>query len=487
MALPTFGGLSLASRTASADTGDLVLNLEGGAGYMLSSDQRKLLHFGWDFEGALHPGIVIADPLTLQLAVSSWWFPTSHNGTGRASLVGFGLRLDPQAGAGRFVVDAHAGAGITGGVERFMFDAGLGYEFSLTKQVGLGPMFRYGQVMHDQSADPTSDARFFAVVASLTWRQMPPPPPPPPVVQAPPPNAPPPVKDTDGDGIPDDQDVCPTDPVGAHGDTRVNRKGCPAIDSDNDGVTDDVDQCPDVPQGAAADPEHAGCPDKDDDKDGVPNHQDQCPTQPAGLQPDPARAGCPAPDKDGDSVPDAVDACPDKAGAPSSDPKKNGCPGLVHIEAGKIRIHQQVFFATGKDAVLPKSFPLLKAVADVLKSTPSIKKVRVEGHTDTKGKPEMNLDLSKKRAAAVRDMLVKEGVDASRLDAEGYGGTVPIAPNDNEKGRAQNRRVDFVITDPAQEAAPTPASAAAPAPATPTPAPATPTPAPATPAPAPAK
>ncbi|MDB4983758.1 MAG: outer membrane protein, partial [Myxococcales bacterium] len=265
--------------------------------------------------------------------------------------------------------------------------------------------------------------------------------------------------------------------MGAHGDTRANRKGCPAIDSDNDGMTDDVDQCPDVPQGAAADPEHAGCPDKDDDKDGVPNHQDQCPTQAAGMLVDPARAGCPAPDKDGDSVPDATDACPDKAGAPSSDPKKNGCPGLVRIDAGKIHINQEVFFATGKDAVLSKSFPLLKAVGDAIKGTPGIKKVRVEGHTDNKGEPAKNLELSKRRATAVRDWLIKDGVDASRLDAEGYGDTKPIAPNDTDKNRAKNRRVDFVITDPPQEAPPTPAGTPADSPTGSSPA----TPGPATP------
>jgi outer membrane protein OmpA-like peptidoglycan-associated protein len=468
-ALLILGSGSLVGRSALAAPGDLSVNAEGGVGYMISSDQRKLLHYGLDYQGTLHPGIVITDPLTLQLALASWWFPTSKDGTGRATLIGFGLRFEPEMGSGRVVLDAHAGVGLTGGVERFMLDAGLGYEFKLNEQFGIGPMLRYGQVVRDEAEDSTADAKFFAVAVSVTWRSAPapvvvaPPPPPPPAPPAPP-------KDTDGDGIPDGTDVCPMDAVGAHGETRANRKGCPAIDSDNDGLTDDVDQCPDVPQGAAADPEHAGCPDKDDDKDGVPNHQDQCPTQPIGMQADPARAGCPAPDKDGDSVPDATDACPDKAGAPSSDPKKNGCPGLVRIDAGKIHINQEVFFATGKEAVLPKSFPLLKAVGEALRGTPGIKKVRVEGHTDNKGDAAKNLELSKKRAASVRDWLVKDGIDATRLDAEGYGDTKPIAPNDTAKNRAQNRRVDFVITDPAQEAPAAPAGSVPAAPAGSTPA-----------------
>jgi outer membrane protein OmpA-like peptidoglycan-associated protein len=303
----------------------------------------------------------------------------------------------------------------------------------------------------DAAADERSDAKFFALAISVTWRSMPAPPavvvqplPPPP----PPPPAPP--KDTDGDGVPDASDVCPNEAPGAHPDPRADRTGCPAVDTDADGVTDDADQCVDVAAGANPDPEKAGCPDGDTDKDGVTNHKDQCPTVSAGYHPDPAKAGCPAPDKDKDSVPDASDACPDKPGSPSADPKKNGCPGLVLIDAGKISIKQQVFFATGKDTILPKSTALLKAVSQALKSTAAIKKVRVEGHTDTTGDAAKNLELSQKRAAAVREWLVKDGVEAGRLETEGYGGTKPIAPNDNEKGRAQNRRVDFVILDPAQ-------------------------------------
>jgi len=448
VALVALGAAATFSRTARADDFDLTINAEGGAGAMLSSPQRDALKYNLALEGAVRAGIVIADPLTLQLDFGSWWFPSSE-GYGRATLLGFGLRFDPElSDVGRFVVDGHTGVGLTGNVERAMFDAGLGFEFALSKSWGLGPVVRYGQVVHDESVDTTGDAKFFAVALSLTYRptHTPPAPPPPP----PPPPAPAAPADTDHDGVPDASDVCPTDAAGVHPDTRANRRGCPALDGDNDGVTDDVDQCVDVPQGPAPDPTRLGCPDGDDDKDGVPNHQDQCPAEPAGLQPDPARAGCPAPDKDKDSVPDAVDACPDKAGAPSSDPKKNGCPGLVAIDAGRIHISEQVFFATGKETILPRSFGLLKAVGDALRGTPGIKKLSVEGHTDTTGKADKNLELSQKRAESVVQWLVKDGIDPSRLSAQGFGGTKPIADNKTAKGRAENRRVDFVIVDPAQ-------------------------------------
>ena len=84
--------------------------------------------------------------------------------------------------------------------------------------------------------------------------------------------------------------------------------------------------------------------------------------------PTPIAQGCPLPDRDKDVVPDKTDACPDTPGAPSSDPKKNGCPGLVEVKSGMIVILQQVFFATDKDVILKKSFPVLDAVADVLQA-----------------------------------------------------------------------------------------------------------------------
>src|SRR5262249_5838752 len=139
---------------------------------------------------------------------------------------------------------------------------------------------------------------------------------------------------------------------------------------------------------------------------------DQCKEIPAGMHPDPNKKGCPLPDRDKDLVPDAVDACPDKPGAPSLDPKKNGCPGLVETKEGQIVILKQVFFATNKDTILKKSFPVLDAVAVALKQLPQIKKIAIEGHTDNKGKPELNRDLSDRRAKSVLKYLVDKGVEA---------------------------------------------------------------------------
>jgi outer membrane protein OmpA-like peptidoglycan-associated protein len=101
----------------------------------------------------------------------------------------------------------------------------------------------------------------------------------------------------------------------------------------------------------------------------------------------------------------------------------------------------------------------------LLKANPTIKKMRIEGHTDNRGDAAMNLDLSKRRAASVRTWLVEHGIESGRLESEGYGLTRPIQTNDTDEGRAANRRVEFKITEedkggpPPRPGKPAPASA----------------------------
>jgi len=251
--------------------------------------------------------------------------------------------------------------------------------------------------------------------------------------------------DSDKDGVLDVDDKCRTVPAGEQPDAR--RPGCPAdrTDADGDGVIDALDQCPQVPAGKYADPARPGCP-ADRDGDGVIDEKDACIDVPAGKVADAKRAGCPA-DADGDSIPDEVDACPAKAGSPDPDAKKNGCPGLVKIENGQIVILDQVYFATGKDVILPRSFPVLQAVLHAVKSLPAGRSVRVEGHTDDRGDAKKNVELSQRRADAVKRWLVDKGIPATRLIAEGKGPERPIDTNKTDKGRARNRRVEFHIAE----------------------------------------
>jgi outer membrane protein OmpA-like peptidoglycan-associated protein len=228
------------------------------------------------------------------------------------------------------------------------------------------------------------------------------------------------MKDTDGDGIPDDIDACPTEPED-HKDPDPN-DGCPApSDRDGDGIPDQFDKCPDEPE----------------DKDGI---QDQ--------------DGCPEDDADQDGIPDTKDACPREPGMPDADPKKNGCPKFIKLEGSTVRVLQQVHFQTASATILPDSFPMLGEIVALLKANPSIKKMRIEGHTDNRGNADYNLDLSKRRAASVLSYLVGHGLESSRLESEGYGLTKPIESNDTEEGRLANRRVEFKILEDSSSPSP---------------------------------
>ncbi len=110
-----------------------------------------------------------------------------------------------------------------------------------------------------------------------------------------------------------------------------------------------------------------------------------------------------------------------------------------------INISEKVQFEVGKALLTYNSTKLLDEIATLLVRNPSVKRVKIAGHTDNTGNASVNLKLSQDRAQAVRDYLIKKGVDANRLEAAGYGEDFPIATNSTENGRYQNRRVDFRI------------------------------------------
>jgi len=246
---------------------------------------------------------------------------------------------------------------------------------------------------------------------------VPPPPPPPP--------PPPVVKDRDGDGVLDDDDRCPDVPG------LASLKGCP--DRDGDGIADIDDKCPDVP-GLAR---YQGCPIPDTDKDGINDEEDKCPTVP-GL----ARyQGCPIPDTDKDGVNDEEDKCINEPGPASN----FGCPVVPEEILKKIEAaFKNVFFATGSDKLLAKSFKPLNDVAKIMNDNPTYF-ANIDGHTDDVGKDDYNQNLSDKRAASVKAYLVSKGVADSRLTSTGYGETRPVADNKTAKGRALNRRVEMSV------------------------------------------
>jgi outer membrane protein OmpA-like peptidoglycan-associated protein len=119
---------------------------------------------------------------------------------------------------------------------------------------------------------------------------------------------------------------------------------------------------------------------------------------------------------------------------------------LRQTESGVVVTLGDVLFASGETVLLDSALSSLEEVVDLLQTEPD-KKIRVEGHTDSRGAAETNLELSQKRAEAVREALVGLGVAEDRITALGMGEDFPIASNEDEAGRAQNRRVDVILLD----------------------------------------
>jgi outer membrane protein OmpA-like peptidoglycan-associated protein/Tfp pilus assembly protein PilF len=109
-------------------------------------------------------------------------------------------------------------------------------------------------------------------------------------------------------------------------------------------------------------------------------------------------------------------------------------------------ILKNVFFATNSAELRPASKTELDKLKALLDENPAMR-IRLQGHTDNVGEEADNMDLSDRRANAVKDYLIKAGIKAERLEAKGFGETTPIASNDTPKGRQQNRRTEFLVLD----------------------------------------
>jgi OOP family OmpA-OmpF porin len=169
--------------------------------------------------------------------------------------------------------------------------------------------------------------------------------------------------------------------------------------------------------------------------------------QPAPAQPAPVPAPAPEPrptppaDTDQDGVVDSRDRCPGTPRGVAVD--ADGCE-----QKGSITLEGVMFELNSAD-LTAESRPVLARVADDLKKYPRLR-VELQGHTDSSGSDEYNLKLSERRAQAVRDYLIAQGVSSEQVEARGYGETQPIASNSTAEGRARNRRVVMkVLANPA--------------------------------------
>lgn len=120
---------------------------------------------------------------------------------------------------------------------------------------------------------------------------------------------------------------------------------------------------------------------------------------------------------------------------------------IVNLVDQRIIINQRVYFDFDTANLQTRSHAILDEVAAVILEHPEIETVTIVGHTDSVGSDAYNQDLSQRRARAVQTYLQQRGLDANRLNARGAGESQPIAPNDNDEGRAQNRRVEFLINE----------------------------------------
>jgi len=211
----------------------------------------------------------------------------------------------------------------------------------------------------------------------------------------------------------------------------------PSVDSDNDGVVDGRDQCPMTPTGVRVDA--TGCS-IDNDNDGVLNSVDQCPNTPAGAMVD--AKGCALKDADKDGVVDSKDMCLDTPAGVKVDAK-----GCTLFDEETVAITLRVLFDNESAVVKHPRDPEIAEFADFMKQYSDTTAV-IEGHTSAPGTDAYNMDLSKKRAAAFKKVMVDMyDVDASRLETVGYGETRLLDEASNAEAHRVNRRISVTVKE----------------------------------------
>jgi outer membrane protein OmpA-like peptidoglycan-associated protein len=244
------------------------------------------------------------------------------------------------------------------------------------------------------------------------------------------------ASDADNDGMPNRLDACPDDPEDYDG--YEDSDGCPDGDNDGDGIPDLEDPCPDQPEDKDGFGDSDGCPDPDNDGDGIFDFSDACPDEEEDKDGFQDSDGCPDPDNDGDGVLDVHDECPETPTGLRVDSK--GCPVAAEIPTDLTL--EGVNFLTGSAELTPTSLTVLEEVARSLLAAPDVS-IEIHGHTDSSGPEPFNKELSRLRAEAVREVLIRFGVSAERMRAVGFGSEYPVAPNNTAEGRARNRRVEI--------------------------------------------
>ncbi len=263
--------------------------------------------------------------------------------------------------------------------------------------------------------------------------------------------------DRDGDGNPDQTDICPDEPEDK--DDYQDDDGCPDLDNDGDGIIDASDACPNEPEDKDGYQDDDGCPEPDNDGDGVPDVVDRCPNDKEDKDNWEDDDGCPDEDNDGDGIADSKDKCPNQAETVNGFDDLDGCPdaglrGGPQWDPDRIDLQgSRIDFAGPRSSKLTKaSRELLDQIATLMLSAPQ-NSVRVEVHValSTKSKNKRvirrahNNDkrLADRRARTIVDYLTKKGVPASKLRYDALGSSLPLR---QPAWDPLNERVDFMRT-----------------------------------------
>jgi outer membrane protein OmpA-like peptidoglycan-associated protein len=211
------------------------------------------------------------------------------------------------------------------------------------------------------------------------------------------------------------------------------------------------DEPPASEEAAAAEAEPASVDDVDDAERAaaIEGGYDACPDLPEDLDGVEDEDGCPEGDTDKDGVLDYQDRCPDEQETINGFEDDDGCedegPAQIVIEEGRLTILETIRFEPNSSKLDRRSDKILEQIALTLRKHDEIDRLEIGGHTDSTGPRGLNMRLSRERARSVRQWLLGRGIKPERLSARGYGPDKPVADNNTDDGRTQNRRVEFIL------------------------------------------
>ncbi len=420
--------------SAAARPGAHTIRVEG-AGALQVGEQFSRFGFGGGF--GLGYEYRIIPEIGIEARYHAYFWPVEQAPAGSAGYgayhgLGIAARYHPlpDLAIGDLWIDVGANVVLTGNVARPGIEVGVGMEFEVAWFFRVGPFVRFAHVFQpDGDALGSADASFlvFGVSAAFLGEED--------------------ASDRDGDGILDGADQCPDEPEDEDG--FQDEDGCPDPDNDRDGIPDASDACVDQPEDMDGDRDEDGCPEEaeDTDGDGITDADDQCVQEPEDRDEFQDEDGCPDPDNDGDGIPDTSDQCPLQAETMNGHEDEDGCPDETPEETEMRQLTERIFFPHDRVHPTGESRPVIRRLAELIQAHTEWVRIRIEGHASDTGEAEYNLNLSRRRAERIRELLIEMGVDGDRLEVEAYGASRPDVEGETEEARAMNRRVNFTVIE----------------------------------------